>query len=931
MSGSVAVIGRARERAAVAAFLDSLPSGPAIMLLEGEPGIGKTTLWDVGVQGAAARAYHVLSSRPAESEVTLSFAALGDLLDGVLDRVLPQLPAPQRRALEVALLLADPLGNPPDQRAVCLAFLGAIRQLAASGPVVIAVDDLQWLDRPSAAALEFSWRRLATEPVGLLASVRSQARGQGISRAVTSLPTERVTHLSIGPLGFAAFEAVIRQRGGTRFSRLLIRRIFHAAAGSPLFGLELARALDRLAAEPAPDEPLPVPADLQAVMSARLGALPDDVREVLLLASCLRSPTTLMLERAGAHRALAGLQTAATESIVELDGGRVRFTHPLLSSAIYSGESPERRREAHLRLATISANAEERARHLALSSVGPNQDAAAALSDAALAAAARGAPAAAAELAELAAARTPADLAQVRWCRRLEAGAYLFRAGDTARARRDLEALAEEMPAGTDHARALLVLATILLHDAGDPVALPVLKRALAEAADDELLRARIHISIARTCGDDLNYCAVHAAAGLALAQQAGDPGLTGEALAQKMYADFMIGQDLDVELGYRALDLELQARPAQVEERASMALGLCLVRADRFDEGRRMFAAVLQATRDEGDESSLPVVLAYLAELECWTGNWQSAERYAVESWQAAEQVEHRAWRTMALYAGALVNAHLGRTTLARTQAREGLVLAASAEDAWMLMSLHGVLGFVDLSEGDIPAAEASLTTAAELSDRIGLAEPAAWRFHANHIETVIGTGDLERAETLLQRLCARGRETQRLWTLATTARCRALLRAARGDTEDAIRALDEAIALHESLAMPFEHGRTLLITGQTQRRAKRKRQARHSLEQALGIFEKLPAPLWAERTRSELSRIGLRPPAPLELTATEERVATMAAAGQTNRQVAQALFLSPRTVEANLARIYRKLGVSSRAELGAAMTRRTQSPPSP
>jgi len=127
----------------------------------------------------------------------------------------------------------------------------------------------------------------------------------------------------------------------------------------------------------------------------------------------------------------------------------------------------------------------------------------------------------------------------------------------------------------------------------------------------------------------------------------------------------------------------------------------------------------------------------------------------------------------------------------------------------------------------------------------------------------------------------------------------------------------------------MPFEHGRTLLVMGQTQRRAKRKLVARQSLEQALSIFESLPAPLWAERTRSELSRIGLRPPAPLELTATEERVASMAATGQTNRQVAQALFLSPRTVETNLARIYRKLGVSSRAELGVAMTRRTPAPP--
>ena len=171
----------------------------------------------------------------------------------------------------------------------------------------------------------------------------------------------------------------------------------------------------------------------------------------------------------------------------------------------------------------------------------------------------------------------------------------------------------------------------------------------------------------------------------------------------------------------------------------------------------------------------------------------------------------------------------------------------------------------------------------------------------------------------------------TGRAWTLATAARCRALLLAARGDTDGAVQALEEALGHHQHLAMPFELGRTLLVMGQVQRRAKRKRAARQHLQRALEIFESLPAPLWAERARSELSRIGLRPPAPLALTATEERVAGLAASGRTNRQVAQALFLSPRTVEANLARVYRKLGVSSRAELGAAMARREPGPPLP
>jgi DNA-binding CsgD family transcriptional regulator len=923
------VPGRDRELATVMAFLDALPSGPSGLLLEGEAGIGKTTVWDAGVAAAAARSYIILSSRPTESEATLSFAALGDLMDGVLGQVLPQLPPPQRRALAVALLMEDPVASQPEQRAVFRAFLGVIRHMSASGPVVIAIDDLQWLDVPSAAALEFALRRLGSEPVGLLASARIQSGMQAVSAASTGLSAGRLTRLHVGPLTVADFEAALRAGVGSRLSRLTVRRLFDASGGNPFYGLELARGLSRVGGEPAAGEPVPLPADLRGVLNARLAVLPDDVRDVLLAAACLRSPTTAMLERAGGPAARSSLQLAAAEGVVEFEGAQVRFTHPLLASAIYSGVSPDQRRQSHRRLSMIAPNVEERARHLALAAEGPDEDAAHALGEAARAADARGAPAAAAELAELSATLTPPDQARARWRRRVDADAYLFRAGDTARARHDLEELAAEMPAGTARAEALLVLAEVLLHDAGDPVAVPVLEKALEEASADRVLQARIHINLARTCGDDLLYCASHAEAGLALAQQAGDPGLTGEAMVHKMYTDFMVGRGFDLELGNRAMELEREGRPPRVEERAAMWVGLCLVRADRFNEARGLLELALQAARDEGDDSSLPNLLAHMADLECCAGNWQSAERYAAECWAVGQQVDHRAWRIMTFFARALIDAQQGRLDAARAAAGQGLSVAAASGDAYGPILLHSVLGFAELSAGNLKAAEASLSSAATLADRIGLAEPAAWRFHANHIEAVVGLGDLDRAQGLLERLERWGHATGRAWTLATAARCRALLLAARGDTPGAVRALEEAIDYHQHLAMPFELGRTLLVMGQVQRRAKRKQAARQHLDRALGIFESLPAPLWAERARSELSRIGLRPPAPLALTATEQRVADLAASGQTNRQVAHALFVSHRTVEANLARVYRKLGVSSRAELGAAMARRKPGPP--
>jgi DNA-binding CsgD family transcriptional regulator len=435
------------------------------------------------------------------------------------------------------------------------------------------------------------------------------------------------------------------------------------------------------------------------------------------------------------------------------------------------------------------------------------------------------------------------------------------------------------------------------------------------------VLQARIHTSIARYIFD-LSDGARHAEAAIALAQQLGDPGLAGEALVQKLWLDFETGRGISVALGKRALKLEREARPARVEDRAAMALGVCLGWADRFDEARQWLQRALQAAREEGDDSSLPSVLAHLAELECWAGNWLAAERYAAQSREVGEHVEHRVWGTERRYVRALIDAHLGRVEAARAEAEEGLSVATTARDAWNIMLVSGVLGFAELTVGNLEQAEASLARAVSISDRIGLKEPV-FRVHANHIEAVIGLGDLDRAETLLGRLDGWGRATGRAWTLATAVRCRGLLLAARGDTDGAVQALEQALRHHQQLAMPFELGRTLLVMGQVQRRAKRKRIAKDHLERALQIFESLPAPPWAERAHAELSRIGLRPPAPLALTATEERVAALAASGHTNRQVAHALLLSPRTVEDNLARIYRKLGISSRAELGAAMAR--------
>jgi hypothetical protein len=297
MPESRGVFGRGRELGVVAAFLDGLPSGPCGLLLEGEAGIGKTTVWAAGVADAVARSHLVLSSRPAESEATLSFAGLGDLLGGVLERVLNGLPPPQQHALQVALLLEDPAGRPPEHGAVCAAFLGVIRGLAAQSPVVIAIDDLQWLDGPTVVALGYVLRRLGTEPVGLLASARVSG-ADGAPMAAAGLVAGRVEHLRIGPLAPADFEAAIRAQAGSRLSRLTIRRLFDACGGNLFYGFELARVLDRRQTEPLPEEPLPVPAGLQGVLGLVRQALAEKLYNDFMLGGDLAlDPDGMVSER----------------------------------------------------------------------------------------------------------------------------------------------------------------------------------------------------------------------------------------------------------------------------------------------------------------------------------------------------------------------------------------------------------------------------------------------------------------------------------------------------------------------------------------------------------------------------------------------------------------------------------------------------------
>ena len=288
-----AVVGRDSELDEITAFLAGTEGRPSVLLLEGEAGIGKSTVWIEGTVAAGDLGYRVLTSRPVEVETRISFATVGDLLGDVLDEVAAELPSPQRRALEVALLLREPEGLPPTSQAVAFAFLSALLALSRSRPVLVAVDDIQWLDRPSATMLTYAVRRVADHPIRMLLSQRTGDAGLKEFALSNAIDKSRLERVSLGPLSAGAMQRMFREELGEGLTRPLFRRVFGASGGNPFYALELARALARGDGRVELGEPLLVPESVRALVAARLTALPDKTERALESSHSSRSrPST---------------------------------------------------------------------------------------------------------------------------------------------------------------------------------------------------------------------------------------------------------------------------------------------------------------------------------------------------------------------------------------------------------------------------------------------------------------------------------------------------------------------------------------------------------------------------------------------------------------------------------------------------------------
>jgi DNA-binding CsgD family transcriptional regulator len=393
------------------------------------------------------------------------------------------------------------------------------------------------------------------------------------------------------------------------------------------------------------------------------------------------------------------------------------------------------------------------------------------------------------------------------------------------------------------------------------------------------------------------------------------------EASTAYPFVEFLLGRGVDQELLDRGIALEghMEGEFKSHVLRATFTVAQLLKFTDRLDEARRTFTELLADAAAHGAEIAIPQIRYHVAELECRAGNWDAAMEHARESRAAAQRIRMGPMSAEGHFAIGLVEAHLGRADTARLEALEGLQVAETAGEILLLIPNLAVLGFLELSLDRPAEADAHLSRAVELERAMGVREPAYFRIVPDEVEALVALGKLDEAEALLVPFEEAGEELERAWAKATGARCRALVLAARGELEAASAAVARALREHDGLPLPFELGRTLLVSGTIERRAKRKKEARETLTGALEVFEGLGAALWADRTRAELARIGGRAASSVELTPTEERVAALVATGSTNREVADALFISIHTVEANLKRIYRKLGIRSRTELAS------------
>jgi DNA-binding CsgD family transcriptional regulator len=892
------ILGREVEQERLSSLLARTGSGEGgTLAIVGEAGIGKTTILDW--TGITANAEHltVLKASGSESESDLPFAVLADLLHPLEGRI-GSLPGPQKRALRTALALSKAAAG--DRLAVNVATLRLLADYAADEPLLILIDDYQWLDTATKDVVDFIARRSQTVGVGLVITTRG------------SLPPEGEM-LDLGPLPEGSAAALVGKIA--KLSPTAARRILDLAAGNPLALVELPRVLEGFGE--IDEGQISVTASLQRAFGSHLERLSDRCRLALLCVAEEETAEVAALTPVWRELGLtmADLGEAFSSGLLTQDGATLKFRHPLVRSVTHLSADPGEVRRVHRTIATTVADPDRRAWHLAAATTGRDEAVAVALEAVADRALARGAAAPAA-----AALRRAAGLTEEKGSRihRLTAAARAaHRAGNMDLTTSLIDQARADAGDGPKDPDLSLLEADIRMRRGDSAGAYATLRMEAGQIAKTNPQRAATMLLVAskfRVHRLEATEALLEVEAALQLVPDEKWDVLHHTALAM---AQTMAGDERAAGSARTATSEAIAAPHGHIH---SLGIGWPLIWLEEYELASAFIRRSVKIQREGGFLAYLPQALLPLAELEFRTGHWDDARLHAAEALHLFEEL---AQPTEAAFASALlarVEAASGNEAASRFQARMALETEIRSGLKLATAMAHGALGFLELGLSNYRVAAEHLEGSRLLCDRGGSAEPWLFPVDADLVDSLVRLGDRDQAMLIAKSLTTRGEALGRRSAMAVGHRAVGLA----SDQEDFRDPFETALAIHEGLPTPFELARTQLAYGERLRRAKKREEARRQLRRALEIFEGVGANPWAERTRSELELSGETlelPRSVASLTRQERQVATIVARGATNREAAATLFVNHKTIEYHLGNVYRKLGVRSRTELANAL----------
>ena len=912
------LVGREHELAVMRSCLADARTGTSsVLVLNGEPGIGKSALL-AGARRAADRV--VLSTVGVESESDIAYVNLADVFRhhySYLNAI------PDRQADALASVFAIGPSKPADRFTVDAATLNLMAAIAADGPVVVTVDDAQWVDRASLEALTFAGNRLEVEGIVLMFAVRSgQPAAQQLSRFQT---------LVLTGLDNSAARALVARAGLQAMSEASTSRLIEESGGNPLALLTLPATMkaDDFAMWALGAEPLPISSVIEDAFCDTIRVLPDQTRMALRLLAIMEAGTPEHFRSALERERLSvdDLDPAEDAGLISYQHGQPGFRHPLVRAAAYRTSSAAGRRRAHLLAAQIleqatSATAlERRAWHLVAARTAPTEALAQTFQIAADNEFAAANYTVAGRLYKRSSELTPAGNNAMR--RMLQAANALRLAGAIDEARtllRNAMTLGSdpELRAAIDYAHYRLQVYAGGMIDGRDGL----IKTGAAAAKLHPAQAAQIlgDAALASTVIGDLPTARATAEQAMQLAGRSdgSDPPLAVAAVNAMVKA--ISGDPVGARrlLHPRAAEIDaLDPMGIEFVYQVPLELSIAHLASEEAGRARTLLARAVDGARQLSAAGLLPFRCGSLGRIDFWQGRWASALALVHEALRLADDTGWATERPSNLATLARIEAMSGHPEEARRHAIEGVAASEAIGAGTYLAFAQIALGALELTAGNQAAAISHFEEVSAFSDDVGFSNSPVMWWSSDLLECYVSEGMDDAARRELSRLEKVAANPDMPTTAAVTARSRALLEPAAFEEH-----MTEALRLHSISDMPFERARTELMIGQRVRRHNQPAKARPPLTSALAIFDRLGAPDWASRARSELQATGIRIPqseAPglATLTPQELQVALAVARGHSNREVAGLLFLSTKTVEFHLSNVYRKLGINRRTRL--------------